>query len=81
MSTNDVNRELARRIAGAFNSVEPSADDIDEVMMIFYTADKEDRIKKLRGKGWIVCPPLVGITAYHELPITEEVKVGGTCSD
>jgi len=77
MSSNDFNRELARRIAEAFNSVEPSADDVDEVMMTFNTADKEDRVKKLREKGWIVCPPLAGITTAE----TEVIKVGGTCSD
>lgn len=68
MSTNDFNRELARRIAGTFNGVEPRKEDlapIDEFIEFnssYNRPDAIDIVELMREHGWIVCPPLAGIT-------------------
>ncbi|KKK79582.1 hypothetical protein LCGC14_2832030 [marine sediment metagenome] len=87
MSSNDLNPELARRIAGAFNEIpihyKDFAEAVEEVNLSRKAARNSKEIdiydagmlaSELRESGWVVCPPLPGITIPPEA-VSE--KVGG----
>lgn len=63
-----------RTLADCFNAMELSEGDLEELKDVKLNLNPFMMVSVLRSRGWVVCPPIVGITTEAAPEVEEDFK-------